>query len=144
MGFVKESEGEGVCPQPTAEPVSEKVMNCPCPESKGPIFLITTDSLGRGREELGKILMSNFIVTIKESPVLPEKIIFLNSGVFLAIKGSPVLEELEQLESLGVGILSCGTCLDYYQIKDNLAVGTITNMYDTVESLLKNNGCVTV
>ncbi len=124
--------------------VTEKTGDCRCEESKGPLFLITADTLGRGREELGKILMRSFIMALMEGPVYPEKILFLNSGVNLAIKGSPVVEELVQLESLGVEIFSCGTCLDYYQVKDYLAVGKVTNMYDTVESLLQNPRCVTI
>ena len=38
-------------------------------------------------------------------------------------------------EAQGVEILTCGTCLDYYGIKDKLAVGTVSNMYTIVEKL---------
>ena len=35
----------------------------------------------------------------------------------------------------GCEILTCGTCLDHYGIKDQLAVGEVTNMYVIVEKM---------
>ncbi|HAA34167.1 MAG TPA: sulfurtransferase-like selenium metabolism protein YedF, partial [Firmicutes bacterium] len=69
---------------------------------------------------------------------------FLNSGVFLTTEGSPVLEELSQLAAEGVEIFSCGTCLDYYNLKDKLRVGQVTNMYDSVESMQSATKCIVV
>ncbi len=122
----------------------EEAMNCTWEELKGPIFLVTRSGLGSGSEELGKVLMRSFVATLKEVPLLPEKIMFLNSGVYLTVSGSQVLEDLLELEKMGVEIFSCGTCLDYYQLKDKLAVGQVTNMFDTVESLLGRARCVTI
>ncbi len=122
----------------------EEAVNCTCEESKAPIILVTRSGLGSGSEELGKVLMRSFIATLKEGPVLPVKIMFLNSGVYLTVAGSHVLEDLLELENMGVEIFSCGTCLDYYQLKDKLAVGKVTNMFDTVESLLGRARCVTI
>ena len=51
----------------------------------------------------------------------------------LTVQGSDVLDDLKKLESKGVQILVCGTCLNYFEIKDKLAVGIVSNMYDIVE-----------
>lgn len=101
---------------------------------ESPVVLITSDKLGE-EEELGLILMRGFISTLKEASRRPSKILFMNTGVFLTTEGSHVLEPLKELEGRGVEIYSCGTCLDYFGLKDKLAVGHITNMYDTVENL---------
>jgi len=88
--------------------------------------------------------MRSFIATLKEGPVYPERVMLLNTGVYLAVEGSPVLEDLIYLEERGVEVFSCGTCLAYFNIRDKLKVGRVTNMYDTVESLLKVPGCVSI
>ena len=106
--------------------------------------LITSSVLGRGAEELGTILMRNFIISVTETGFLPERIIFINSGVMLAAEGSPVLEELKKLIESGVQIFACGTCLDYYQVKDKLGVGRVTNMYDIAEYLRQSDKYLTL
>jgi peroxiredoxin family protein len=68
----------------------------------------------------------------------------MNSGVFLTTEGSEVLEILQGLSQEGVQILSCGTCLDFYGIKDKLAVGEITNMYTAVEMLSSAERSITL
>ncbi len=104
---------------------------------KGPvIILITSTRLGSGSDELGTVLMKAFLNTLGEAESRPAQILFLNEGVGLTTEGSEVLDTLCQLERSGVGICSCGTCLDYYQLKDKLRVGVVTNMYDTVNTLL--------
>jgi selenium metabolism protein YedF len=107
------------------------------------VLVFTSPCLGQGSEELGKILMRSFIFTIKETS-LPSKMLFLNSGVFLTTDGSPLLDDLKELAEMGVEILSCGTCLDYYGLKEKLAVGIVTNMYDTVEAMQAAVKCITL
>ena len=106
--------------------------------------VITSAALGQGKEELGIILMRSFIISIKEMDFLPVRIIFINSGVFLTAKNSPVLDELKELEEKGVQMYSCGTCVDYYQLKDEMALGRITNMYDIVEYLQHSSKYLTL
>jgi selenium metabolism protein YedF len=108
------------------------------------VLLVTASTLGRGEEELGTLLMRSFFYSLKESDVLPGKILFFNTGVYLTTEGSPVLEELQALSDRGVEIFSCGTCLEYYKLKDRLAVGQVTNMYDTVAAMLTANRCITL
>jgi len=96
---------------------------------------IESDSIGRGSEELGKILMRSFLHTLGEAEFKPAKIIMVNSGVKLTCEGSDVLEDLHQLSRRGTDILSCGTCLDYFGLKTKLQVGRISNMYEILSSL---------
>lgn len=100
------------------------------------VFLITSDRIGDGSEELGRLLMKNFIHTLLDTDRLPDRMIFLNSGVYLTCEGSDVLEGLLKLSGMGVEIVSCGLCLDYYTLKDKLRAGSVTNMLSTAESLL--------
>ena len=102
----------------------------------GDVVFITTDVLGTGDRQLGEILMKAFLNTLWDAEPKPAKIMFLNEAVRLTIEGSEVLDTLNLLEKEGVQIFSCGTCLEYYGLKDKLKVGQVTNMYDTVDSLL--------
>jgi selenium metabolism protein YedF len=97
----------------------------------------TSDVMGRGNDELGRILMKAFINTIGDVAPLPGAMLFYNRGIFLALEESPVVDTLNALAKSGVKILVCGTCADYFRQKQNVAVGTISNMYDILEELTK-------
>ena len=99
------------------------------------VVYVDSDCMGRGSDELGQALMKAFINTIKDVRPLPEKLLFVNSGVKLTIADSPVLASLKELESAGVVLRSCGTCLDYFGLMDQLAVGKVTNMYEILDAL---------
>ena len=100
------------------------------------VVLITSDVFGTGDERLGEILMKAFLNTLWDAETRPAKLLFMNSGVNLTTEGSEVLETLRLLEKEGVEVFSCGTCLEYYNLREKLSVGSVTNMYDTVDSLL--------
>ncbi len=102
-------------------------------------FIISKNYLGEGDKTLGEILIKSFFHTLNELDELPQTLFFVNSGVYLTVPESPVLEDIKNLECKGVEILSCGTCLDYYHLKEKLAVGKIGNMYRLLE-LLKEGG----
>lgn len=97
---------------------------------------IDADSMGRGSEELGRVLMRSFLHTLGESETRPQKIILMNGGVKLACEGSEVIEDLQGLAAKGVEILACGTCLDYFGIKAKLLAGRVSNMYEILNSLM--------
>lgn len=103
----------------------------------GVVVFITTDKLGEGDERLGSILMKAFLNTMHDSEPKPAMILFINNGVRLTIEDSEVLDSLEALIQDGVQIMSCGTCLTYYDILDKLKVGIVGNMYDIVNALLE-------
>lgn len=96
-----------------------------------------SDKMGKGSDELGNILIKSFIYTVTETEPLPKSLIFYNGGVRLTCEDSPVLEDLKTLAEKGVEIVSCGTCLDFFEMKDKLAIGEISNMY-TIYERLKN------
>jgi selenium metabolism protein YedF len=103
----------------------------------GPLILvISSDTLGRGDAELGNILIRAFFHTLGEVEPSPQTIIFFNAGVKLACEGSPVLDDLQALENSGIEMLVCGTCLGYFELKDRLVAGQVSNMYDIAEAML--------
>jgi len=102
----------------------------------GSLLVIASEFMGRGDPSLGKLLMHAFINTLNELDVKPERILLFNSAVKLAVTDSPVIESLIKLAENNVEILVCGTCLEYYQIRDKLLVGNVSNMYDIAESML--------
>ena len=99
------------------------------------VIFITSDQMGNGDAKLGQILMKNFIFTLIEADKLPDAIYCVNSGVRLTIDDSDVLEPLVELANRGVDIASCGLCLEFFDAKDALAVGRISNMLDLVNAL---------
>ena len=100
-----------------------------------PVIIITSDKFGTGDDKLGSALMKSYLYALGESDVKPKSLLFLNGGVKLTTEGSDVIESLKSLEGAGVEIMSCGTCLDFYNLKDKLVVGTVTNMYTIVEKM---------
>lgn len=106
-----------------------------CPTCIGTVVAVGSDRMGDGSDELGHILMKSFIFAVTQLDLLPDKMLFYNGGAKLTIEGSESLDDLKALEEQGVEIMTCGTCLDYYGIKDKLAVGSVTNMYSIVETL---------
>jgi len=99
------------------------------------VIAIKKDKMGTGDEKLGRLLLESFINTIEDVDTLPETIIFYNSGIYLTVEGSPVVATLRRLESKGIKILVCGTCLEYYGMKERIKVGIVSNMYEIVENL---------
>ncbi|GHU89787.1 sulfurtransferase-like selenium metabolism protein YedF [Spirochaetia bacterium] len=95
----------------------------------GLVVAIGQNTMGSGSEDLGAILMKAFIYSLTELDSPPDTILFFNSGVRLTTEGSTVLKDLKTLEEKGTVISSCGTCLDFYQLKEKLAIGNVTNMY---------------
>ena len=106
-------------------------------------YLLTQDTMGQGSPELGAVLMKSFFVALREKTPLPAALLLMNSGVRLSCAASPVLESLQELERQGVEVLSCGTCLDYYGLKEKLAVGSVTNMY-TIVDLMADGPLITL
>lgn len=113
----------------------EECPTCTPDRRKNTVVAIASDHMGHGNDELGKILMKGFIYALSQLDDLPQTILFYNGGATITTEGSASLEDLKTMEAQGVEILTCGTCLDYYGLKDKLAVGSVTNMYTIVEKL---------
>ena len=100
------------------------------------LLILGSAGLGDGEPDLGEKLMRAFHAMLLESEKLPARIICMNSGVFLTTEGSPVLELLAKFDAEGCEILSCGTCLEYFERSEALRIGKPTTMRDTVASML--------
>lgn len=112
-------------------------ISCVPQGQKNTVVVISSDKMGEGDPELGQILIKGFIYSLTQLEKLPDTVLFYNKGAFLTCEGSPVLKDLKTLEKEGTKICTCGTCLDFYKMKDKLAVGTIVNMYVIVETQAK-------
>jgi selenium metabolism protein YedF len=115
----------------------EETVCIPDSRSDKMVVVISSDKMGEGDEKLGQILMKGFIYALTEQNKLPEAIILYNSGAYLSVEGSDSLPDLKMLESQGVEILTCGTCLNHYGLSEKLGVGSVTNMYDIVEKQMQ-------
>ena len=94
------------------------------------VIVMAEDKMGRGNDELGYVLIKAFLHTIAEQAEKPDVMIFYNTGVKLALQDSEVLDDLKELSAAGVEMLVCGTCLNYFEAKEKLGVGIVSNMYD--------------
>ena len=136
--IVQEQEAEGGYALVIRPPEVGKERPLPrTQQAGGKIILISSNRLGDGPEELGLLLMKNFIITLLDVERVPDRMLFVNSGVLLTTEGSEVLEALEQLGNRGVEVMSCGVCLDFFHRKEKLRAGTVTNMFSIAESLLQ-------
>jgi selenium metabolism protein YedF len=108
----------------------------------GVVYFISANSIGQGSPDLGEVLMKSLMTTLAEQP--PEALLFMNTGVFMVVKGSPVLDQLGKISRAGTEILVCGTCLDYYKLKDKLTLGMVSNMYEINSRLLSSDKVITV
>jgi selenium metabolism protein YedF len=129
---------EGSCFHLTISPPAGKPgETCvfPIPEAAPltTVVVFASDRMGEGDPALGEILMRAFFQSLVQMPV-PQKMLFYNRGVFLPLDDSPVLHELKGLQDMGVVLLVCGTCLDFYKVRERLAVGQVSNMFTILET----------
>ena len=117
-----------------AEPREESICAADSPR-KGMLVVLSANVMGTGDAKLGSSLMKAFVFAMTKQEQLPDAILCYNTGAYLTCEGADTLEDLKLLESEGVTILTYGTCLDFYDMKEKLAVGGVTNMYDIVERM---------
>ena len=108
------------------------------------VIVINSDKMGQGNDELGIRLMTNFLSKLIDAENKPQLLVLYNSGVKLAVKGSLVLESLHSLENLGVKIICCGTCVNFYGLADQVEAGRVTNMPEIVKVLTESKATVTI
>ena len=104
-------------------------------KSSGLTVVIKSHCMGDGEEEIGKLLMKAYISTLPELDNIPDNIVLYNSGVFAVCKDSSTEEFFQQLERKGTKIYICGTCINYYQLKEKIQMGTVSNMME-ISSIL--------
>ena len=136
MGYSIKVEKSGAATRLELSPGEPPEQSQTAKSATGPrVIFIGSDQIGSGDQKLGQVLMKNFIFTLTEADIIPDAIYLVNSGVRLTIAGSDVLEPLEELANRGVDIASCGLCLEYFDAKDSLVVGRISNMLELVNAL---------
>lgn len=114
------------------EATSSPFLDCAKAETTVAV-VIGSEFMGKGEDDLGRILMKGFLYALTEQEPLPNTVLLYNSGARLSSKESESLEDLISLERRGVQILTCGTCIDFLGLEKHPAVGTVTNMYEIVE-----------
>ena len=120
-----------------ALPAKDEPTVCPVQPAgeKNTVVVIRSKTMGVGSEELGAALMKGFLYALSQQDQLPRTILFYNGGAAITCADSPSLEDLKTLQAMGVEILTCGTCLNFYGLTDQLKVGEVTNMYTIVEKM---------
>lgn len=108
------------------------------------VILIGSNVMGRGDDKLGALLMKSFLYTLTQMEGEIKSIIFMNSGVLLTTAGSELIEHLQVLSNNGTEVLSCGTCLDFYNVSNKLTVGAVSNMYTISEKILHAGKVITL
>jgi DsrE/DsrF/DsrH-like protein len=106
-------------------------------------LLLGSQGMGRGDDGLGITILGNFLKTLVANPLRPEKIVCWNAGVKLLTKDSPVISTLQDLEGIGVEILACKTCVEYYGLQEKLQAGEISTM-PVISDLLVRSDVLTV
>ena len=103
------------------------------------VIAITSDKMGEGDEDLGHLLIANFIKAIKDLDKLPAKMVFYNRGVMLGDENSPVVDQLKEIEKMGVELLICATCVKHYSLEEKIKIGTLSNMFE-IAQVMANAG----
>ncbi len=121
--------------QPAPEPeLQPAACDAQAPPTRATIFL-NNNVMGLGDDRLGRVLMKAFLKTLKTADPLPREIICVNAAVHLTTEGSEEIPTLLELAELGVDVVSCGTCLDFFGKLQSLRVGIVGNMLDIVTRL---------
>jgi len=122
---------------PNVAPTQPPSIHQKAPQTKDYTIVMKNNKMGLGNDDLGEILLKGFFNAISEVADLPKRIIFYNNGALLVTKNSPFIESIIKLHEKGVDIIICGACVDFFGIKNDIAVGTISNMYTICELLSK-------
>jgi len=135
-------------PTGAAHPVSDSptagAAVCDLPVVPASVIAIGSDAMGRGSDELGRILVKGLVYALAHQEGVPRTMLFYNSGACLTCEGSESLDDIRELESRGTEVLTCGTCLDFYGIREKLAVGSVTNLYAIAEAVAAQPGVFSI
>lgn len=150
-GFALENEGDYsvVTLSPTRKikverPLEEALRVMGISPQQAPVFLFGADTIGRGNDQVGSILMSEVLFDLELQEELPGAIVFYNSGAKLTQAGSPAIEALQQLSELGVEILTDSVSVEAFGSEETVAVGEIVDPYVTVALLASHHGVITM
>ena len=108
------------------------------------VVVLHSDTMGRGDDELGKLLVPKFLNSLWKCETKPDAILFYNSGVKLLAEGGAILEALKNLEASGVELVACGTCVSYFKLNDKIHVGRVSGMDEIVTTMMQAESVVTI
>ena len=120
----------------TGTEVKEEELVCEMPGKKVKVAVISADVMGKGDDELGKVLIKGFLYALSQMETHVDTILFYNGGAKLTTEGSDSIEDLKKMEAEGTEILTCGTCLKHYGLMEKLLVGKVTDMYTITERMM--------
>ena len=121
--------------------VPAEAVSCAVPAG-GKVVVLSADTMGTGDEKLGKKLMKAFIFALTSQNAVPDKVICYNTGARLTTTDPDTVKDLKALEEAGTTVMTCGTCLDFYGLKEQLKVGIVSNMYDIVEAQMQASAII--
>lgn len=125
-------------PEPQAAPCRVQ----PAGNRRNVVVAVSSDRMGSPEEELGRILMKGFLFALTQQEELPAAMLFYNGGARLTCEGSGSLDDIRALESAGVQILTCGTCLKYQHLEEKLKIGSVTNLYEIAEKMMQADSVI--
>lgn len=140
FSFEEKSEAEFVCI--IGESIKEEANEVLKAANDNIVVVISSKYMGNGDETLGANLLKGFIYSLTQADKLPKTVLFYNSGAFITTTGSASIDDLKVLEAAGVEIMTCGACLNHYNLADKLEVGSVTNMYEIVEKQLNASNII--
>ncbi len=108
------------------------------------VVIVNSETMGRGNDKLGGVLIDKFLQTLADMPEKPVIVAFYNTGVRLLCEGSAVLEPLGKLQAAGVELLACGTCLEFFDLRPHIVVGRASNMREITGALLTADKVITI
>jgi selenium metabolism protein YedF len=122
-----------------ARPGEEALIEAGTPAVERPgrplVVQVSSDTMGGGDDDLGVLLLRSFLKTQLQLEEKPDAVIFYNNGVKLCSEGSMLLDDLREIEAAGIEIIACGTCLNFFELSDRLAVGRVTDMLEIATRL---------
>ena len=111
------------------------------------VILVTRRNLGhvaREDQAFGTEMLDKFFHVLEAHPIKPQALCFYTEGVKAVCGGSPHIMGLELLQGLGVRIVACQSCLNYYGLSDKIAVGEVVGMPQIVELLMEADNVITI
>jgi len=111
---------------------------------QGTVILVPGYGMGKSDETLQLTLIGKYLELLLQGRHFPSAICFYTDGVKLVCEGSPVIEQLQKLETMNVRLISCSTCLNYFQIHEKVQVGIVGGMGDIIEAQAKADKVITI
>jgi intracellular sulfur oxidation DsrE/DsrF family protein len=108
------------------------------------VILFANYGMGKGPEELQLMLIGKYLQLLGQGDDFPAVVCFYTEGVKLVIDGSPVLKQLAALEKIGVRLIICSTCVNYFGLADKVNIGIVGGMTDILEAILRAGKVITL